>query len=211
MSRLSKRSIAVFPTRMAAALALVVICSCTSPNPTLYTLSAVPAQVPSSGPAIVSVREVSIAGYLERSEIVRSASGNRLDVRANQWWGEPLAPMLSRVLVENLSQRLPSSVVFGENGAINSTADATIEVNIERMDAVSPQSVALVAQVATSFANTKGRPMLKTIRLQAQAPTNDVAGEVAAMSAAIGQLADRIVDLLHSGSGMGPSGLRQGR
>lgn len=199
MGRILKRSVAALSTRVVAAIALTVVASCASPNPMLYTLSVVPAHASSSGPAVISVREVSVAGYLERSEIVRSANNNRLDISANQWWGEPLAPMLSRVLVENLSQRLPNSVVFGENGAINSTAAVSIEVNIERMDATGPQSVALVAHVALNFASSKGRSVLRTVRLQAQAPTSDVAGEVAAMSAAVGQLADVIVDLLRDG------------
>jgi uncharacterized lipoprotein YmbA len=199
MGWISKLSVAALSTRVVAAIALTVVASCASPNPTLYTLSVVPAHAPSNGPAVISVREVSIAGYLERSEIVRSVNNNRIDVLANQWWGEPLAPMLSRVLVEDLSQRLPGSVVFGENGAINTTAAVSIEVNIERMDATGPQSVALVAHVAINFANSKGRQVLRTVRLQAQAPASDVAGEVAAMSAAVGQLADGIVDLLHGG------------
>jgi uncharacterized protein len=199
MGWITKRSVAALSTRLVAAIALTVVASCASPNPTLYTLSVAPARAPSSGPAVISVREVSVAGYLERSEIVRSVNSNRLDVSANQWWGEPLAPMLSRVLVEDLSQRLPNSVVFGENGAINSTAAVSIEVNIERMDPTGPQSVALVAHVAMNFADSKGRSVLRTVRLQAQAPTSDVAGEVAAMSAAVGQLADVIVDLLHGG------------
>jgi uncharacterized lipoprotein YmbA len=199
MGWISKRSVAALFTRVVTAIALAVVASCASPNPTLYTLSVVAAHAPSSGPAVISVREVSVAGYLERSEIVRTANNNRLDVSANQWWGEPLAPMLSRVLVEDLSQRLPTSVVFGENGAINSNAAVSIEVNIERMDATGPQSVALVAHVALNFASSKGRSVLRTVRLQAQAPTSDVAGEVAAMSGAVGQLADLIVDLLHGG------------
>jgi hypothetical protein len=187
---------AALSARVAAALAVAAVVSCGSPNPVLYTLSVVPAATRAGGPAVVSIREVSIARYLERPQIVRSADGNRLDVRANEWWGEPLAPMLTRVLAEDLSQRLPNSVVFGENGAINSTADVVVAVNVERMDAAPPQSVALVAHTAVIFTNGKGRPILRTVRLETPAPTGDTVGAVAAMSAAVGQLADGIADLL---------------
>ena len=37
---------------------------------------------------------------------------------ANAWWGEPVGAMLGRVLVIELSQRLPNSKVYSESGAI---------------------------------------------------------------------------------------------
>ena len=173
--------------------------SCDSPNPVLYTLSVIPGRAQPGGPAVVNIHEISVARYLERPQIVRSAADNRLDVMANEWWGEPWSAMLGRVLEEELSQRLPGSIVFGENGAISSAADATVEINLERMDAAGPQSVALIAQTAVNFANNKDHPVLRKIRIEAPTPTPDTAGLVAAMSAAVGQLADRLADMLRSG------------
>ena len=46
---------------------------------------------------------------------------------ANDWWGEPLGAMLSRVLVEELGQRLPQSTVISETGAVSAPPDATID------------------------------------------------------------------------------------
>ena len=186
---------AILP-RLVGFAALAVVGGCSSSNPVLYTVTVVPGQPVLRGPPVVSVREVSIARYLERPQIVRAGSANRLDVRANEWWGEPLAPMLTRVLVENLSQRLPNSVVFGENGAINSPADATVEVNIERLDAVSAQTVDLIAHTAVIFTSGKAQRSLRTVRVQEAAPSADVPGEVAATSAAIGRLAGNIVQQL---------------
>ena len=117
----------------------------------------VPGQVMSGGPAVISIREIAIARYLERPQIVQSENNNQLDVRANEWWGEPLGAMLSRVLAEELAQRLPQSIVLGENGAINSTPNATVEVNIERLDAGAPQTAELLAHTNVSFANSKKR------------------------------------------------------
>ena len=188
--------------RLAGLAALAMVGACSSPNPALYTLSVVPGPIVARGPAVVSVREVSIARYLERPQLTRASGANRLDVRANEWWGEPLAPMLTRVLVEDLSQLLPDSVVFGENGAINSPADATVEVNIERLDATSPQTVDLIAHSAVLFPPGKGQRSLRTIRAQKPTPSMDVPGEVAAMSAAVGQLAGSIAQQL-AGSGNG--------
>ena len=63
-----------------------------------------------------------IARFLERSQIVRSSENYRLDVMSNDWWGEPLGAMVSRVLVEELGQRLPQSTVIGESGAVSASA-----------------------------------------------------------------------------------------
>jgi hypothetical protein len=185
-----------------AAICLVMLGSCSSPNPTLYTISMVPGQVMSGGPAVISIREIAIARYLERPQIVRSENDNQLDVRANEWWGEPLGAMLSRVLAEELAQRLPQSTVLGENGAINSTANATVEINVERLDATAPQTIQLIAHTYVSFSNSRARPVLKTVRAQATAQTPTMAGLVAAMSTAVGQLADSLaVTLRANGAG----------
>jgi uncharacterized lipoprotein YmbA len=181
-----------------AAICLAMLCSCSSPNPTLYTISMVPGQVMPGGPAVISIRDIAIARYLERPQIVRSENDNQLDVRANEWWGEPLGAMLSRVLAEELAQRLPQSTVLGENGAINSAANATVEINIERLDASAPQTIQLIAHTYVSFANSRARPVLNTVRVQAEGQTPTMAGLVAAMSTAIGQLADSLAGTLRA-------------
>ena len=66
----------------------------------------------------------------------------------NDWWGEPLGAMLGRILIEELSQRLPQSAVLSENGAVSSPADATIELNIRRLDEDAAGNVVLLAQAA---------------------------------------------------------------
>ena len=35
-----------------------------------------------------------------------------MDVLSNEWWGEPLDTMMSRILVQELNQRLPGSTVY---------------------------------------------------------------------------------------------------
>ena len=104
--------------------------SCASPNPSLYTLAVVPGPTHPGAPRRIELREIALAHYLERSQIVRSSEDYRLDVLGNDWWGEPLDSMLSRVLVQELSQRLPGSTVFAENGAI--TCDAGCVGGVER-------------------------------------------------------------------------------
>ncbi len=73
----------------------------------------------------------------------------------NDWWGEPLGAMLSRVLIEELSQRLPQSAVHQREWRGFVPADATIELNIRRLDEDAAGNLVLQAQAAVSF---KGRP-----------------------------------------------------
>jgi uncharacterized lipoprotein YmbA len=142
------------------------------------------------------LREIGLARYLERSQIVRSSEGYQLEVEANNWWGEPLGAMIGRVLAEELAQRLPGTSVFGENGAIAGDADATVEVNIQRMDADRAGTVILAAQIAVAFSKPRRTPSTRSVRFTAQPPSPDLRGEVAAMSTALGQLADTVAGML---------------
>jgi hypothetical protein len=166
--------------------------ACTSPNPTLYTLAMVPGVVRSGAPARIELRAVALARYLERSQIVRSSEDFRLDVLGNDWWGEPLDAMLNRVLVQALSQRLPASTVFAENGAITATPDASLELNIQRFDEDRSGAVLLEAQVAVTGAANGAR----NVRLTVMPPTAGTPGLVSAMSTATGQLADIMAAML---------------
>jgi uncharacterized lipoprotein YmbA len=91
--------------------AVLLPAACRSPDPKLYTISSAPGPVVSGGPRAITLRQVSLARYLERQEIVRSSEDYRLAVEANDWWGEPLGAMIGRVLVESLGQRLAGTQV----------------------------------------------------------------------------------------------------
>ncbi len=130
--------------------------ACSSPSPALYTIAPVSGAVQSGGPKVVALQQISLARYLERSQIVRSSENYRLDVMSNDWWGEPLGAMLSRVLIEELGQRLPQSVVIGESGAVTVSPDATIEVNMQRLDEDAAGNLVLQAQASVSFKSRRG-------------------------------------------------------
>ncbi len=166
--------------------------ACTSPNPTLYTLAVMPGTVLHGAPATIELREVVLAHYLERSQIVRSSEGFRIEVLGIDWWGEPLGSMMNRILVQELGQRLPDSTVFAENTAISITADVNVGINIQRLDADATGAVILLAQVAISGRRTSAR----TLRLSVVPPSAGTAGLVSAMSTATAQLADAVAGML---------------
>jgi uncharacterized lipoprotein YmbA len=178
--------------------ALALLAACRSPEPVLYTILPSPGE-PRRGGALraVMVREVSLARYLDRLPIVRSAEEYRLDVSSNDWWGEPLEGMLTRVLVENLAQRLPGTGVYAGGGAISSPADATVEVNVQRLGMTAPATLTLTAQVAVGYRDPRRRGVTRTESLTAPvAEGGDTRAFVAAASAAVGRLSDAIAALL---------------
>ena len=184
------RAVPLIASALAAALA-----ACSSPNPVLYTIAPVSGAVQSGGPKVVALQQISVARFLERSQIVRSSENYRLDVMSNDWWGEPLSAMLARVLVEELGQRLPQSTVIGESGAVTASPDATVELNLQRLDEDASGNLILQAQASVSF---KGRapPALRSFRFAVPPPAPGVPGEVTAISTAVGQLADGLASML---------------
>ncbi len=181
--------------RLAALALAVVLVACSSPSPVLYTIAPAQGQVQSGGPKVIVLQQISTAHYLERSQIVRSSENYRLDVMSNDWWGEPLSAMLSRVLSEELGQRLPQSTVIGETGAVSASPDATIELNMQRLDEDTSGNVVLQAQASVSFKGRTG-PVLRSFRFVVTPPAAGVQGEVTAISTALGQLADGLASML---------------
>jgi uncharacterized protein len=184
---------------LALMLALAVaLTACGSSPPTLYTIAPVEGVTQQPGPKIILLQQIGFARYLERSQIVRSSENYRLDVMPNDWWGEPIGSMLIRVLVDEMSQRLPQSVVLSENGAVSSPADATIELNLRRLDEDAAGNVVLTAQAGVSF---KGRaaPVLRSFHFAVPPQAPGVPGEVAAISVVVGQLADGLAAMLVAG------------
>jgi len=184
--------------RLAALGLAAALVACASPDPALYTIAPVQGAQQNAAPKVIVVQQIGLARYLERSQIVRSSENYRLDVMSNDWWGEPLASMLSRVLVVELSQRLPQSHVLGESGGVSAPPDATIELNVQRLDEDATGVLVLQAQAGVNFKG-HGAPVLRSFRFTVPPTGPGVPDEVAAISAAVGQLADGLASMLMAG------------
>jgi hypothetical protein len=170
--------------------------ACSSPEPGLYTLEMRPGPQFPKSPAVVQVRDIGLARYLDRKEIVRSSAGYKLGLAGNDWWGESLGGMLSRVIVLGLSQRLPSSRVYAEGGAISADPNAMLAVNIQRLEPdASGANVELLAQAAVEF-NRPRRAANRNFQIVKPLGARTVAGQVAATSDAVGELTDGLAALL---------------
>lgn len=166
--------------------------ACSSPNPALYVLAPIPGATHTGAPRVVALRSIAVAHYLERSQIVRSSEGYRMDILSNEWWGEPLDTMMSRIVVQELNQRLPGTTAYGDSGAISTPSDATVEINLQRLDLNHEGAVLLAAQIAIDGKTAASRGVSFTVR-PADPGTPAL---VAAMSTATAQLADAIAEML---------------
>ena len=181
--------------RLAALALAAILAACSSPNPVLYTVAPAQGPVQIGAPKVIAIQQISLPRYLERSEIVRSSENYRLDVMSNDWWGEPLGAMLTRILVEELTQRLPQTTAFRESGAVTASPDATIELNIQRLDEDASGSLVLQAQASVNFKGQRA-PVLRNFRFVVTPPAADIQGEVNAISTAVGQLADGLASMV---------------
>ena len=172
-----------------------LLASCASSNPRLYTLDVPQGSVRRGGPRAIELRTIGLARYLERNQIVRSSENFRLDVLPDDWWGEPLDAMTGRVLASALAQRMPGSTVYLENGAISAAPDATVQVNLQRLDQDQAGAVRLVAQ----FAVLRRAGDTRSFSVDVPVSGPDVPALVMAMSVAMGRLADQIAAALSVG------------
>jgi uncharacterized lipoprotein YmbA len=182
--------------RFAVALgATLMAAACASPDPKLYTIAPLPGSERFGGPKVVALHGVGIARYLRRSQIVQSSEDYRIAVRPGDWWGEPLDAMLARVLAEDLTQRLPQSTVYTSSGAVTGSPEATIEIELARLDLDRTGNLLLIAQGSVSFKN-QSSPNTRSFRISAPPPSPGVEGQVAATSTALAEVADRVADML---------------
>jgi uncharacterized lipoprotein YmbA len=184
-------------TFLGSALPLGLAACSSSPDPALYTIQMKPGPVLPGGPKIVQVRDVSLASYLDRKEIVRSSQDYKLAVMSNDWWGESLAPMLGRVIAMGLAQRLPESRVLAEGGAIPADYNAVVGVNIQRLDLDGAGTLQLLAQAGVEF-NRPRKMTSQTFQISRTPSAATTAGQVAAISEAVAEMTNGIAGMLQA-------------
>lgn len=186
------------PTRRRLAfLGLALLpAACASPEPSLYRLLAVPGPVRRTRARMVELRQVSVPGYLDRPEIIRAGEGARLRSLGNERWAEPLGDLVGSVLAEDLTLRLPDATVVTEGGALRAEGDFVVEIDLQRFEAGASDVVELVAQVAVRNRANRDRRETRVVRLRSPAAGPDTPSLVAAMSQALGALADAVAAML---------------
>ncbi len=137
--------------RIACMMLGMTLAGCASPNPALYTLEPVRGTARSAAPSVIVVRVADIPRYLEREEVVRFADHGRVVVAENDWWSEPLKPMLQRVMAEDLAQRLPASNVLSGGSVLGVPSDVDVVVSLRELDRTPNGQVTLTGFAVLKF------------------------------------------------------------
>ncbi len=89
--------------------------------------------------------------------------------------------------------------MFTESGAITADADTIVEVDVQRFDLDTSGVVVLAAQVAVERSR-RGRALAaRAFRFTERPASGSTSDLVAAMSAALGHLADAMAEMLRTG------------
>jgi uncharacterized lipoprotein YmbA len=179
-------------------LGLCLLAACTrSADPRLYTLVAAQGRDTHPTSATIEVRRPSIAGYLDRREVVRAVRSEQLDVANDANWAEPLDAMVGRVLAANLALRLPQSRVLTDLNSLGVVAELRIDTEVQRFEQ-GPEGLVLRAAVALRRGAQTVPVSLDVIELRDKLDGGDTGAVVGAMNVLLGQLADRVASTLVS-------------
>ncbi|MGE5538889.1 MAG: membrane integrity-associated transporter subunit PqiC [Gemmatimonas sp.] len=141
------------------------------------------------GPA-VSVGPVTLAKYLDRPQIVTRPTPNQLDVAEFDRWGGRLEDNVAQTLAEDLGRRLGTARVTVFPAEPVGRTDARVSVTIGQFERIGDGSVVLEARWRLIPAG--GEPTMDSSRIVRRASGSGYAATVAAMSDALGDLAERI-------------------
>lgn len=185
------------PTGAALLAALVLIAGCGSSPPTnFYALKPTPPE--SSGVAEVApgapilVDAVRIPPVLDRPEIVRATGSSRVTVSGHDRWAAPVGGMIRTVLAQNLRSRMPASAILSSEDVNGGAPKRDLVVDIQEFQADASDTVVLSADWGLlDNAARAARPHHE--RITVSGAGGDADSQVAAMSRALGELADRIV------------------
>ncbi|MGH6993810.1 MAG: PqiC family protein [Caulobacteraceae bacterium] len=178
--------------RIAVIASLLALAACGHSPPTrFFTLSPVG---PENGPARASngpiqLDAVHIPAELDRPQMVRQVSANRLEIEEQDRWGAPLGAMMRRTLAQDLLARLPAGA-FILPDAPRAGGVRGLVVNILELQASDGR---VILQASWSLIEEgEARPAVtRDVELSAEAGGGP-AGEASAISKVLGSLADRI-------------------
>jgi uncharacterized lipoprotein YmbA len=190
--------------RALGALALIVLISgCAVTQPTnFYTLS--PATEPnvakrSADGLVIGLGPITLPQYLDRPDIVTREGANQMRLAEFSKWSEPLEPLLTRIMAEDLYALLDASDVIPVPQRGDIPLDRVVEVDFSRFDADATGQVVLDARWRVYQGDNE--TLLASGRSQVTeqgAAVPDFDAIVAAMSRALGRASEEIAKAIAS-------------
>lgn len=187
------------PTRLACAGLAALVLGCAAAPTRFYLLS--PVAGPSAAaraPMVLAVGPVLLPDYLDRPQIVTRDGANAVQLGAYDQWAGSLDDMFPRVLVEDLAARLPGDRVVGFPRIEKVAFDQRVSVDVTRFD-VDESGTAVLAASWQVHLPAGSKPLLaRDASVRASAASASYPDRVAALSQALGLLADEIAQGLGS-------------
>jgi uncharacterized lipoprotein YmbA len=200
-----------------AAALLPALAACTRTRPTMfYTLvtAAGPpkARRPGKG-LVVGLGPITLPQYLDRPDIVTREGANQMRLAEFHQWAQPLEPMLTQIMAEDLLVLLGAEDVIPVPQRRDVPLDQVVEADVNRFEADEAGEVVLDARWRVyrgddDTLTTSGRSLIT----EQGAPVPDYDAIVAAMSRAVGQLSAEIAFAIVGGAPVpAPAPRRAGR
>ena len=181
---------------VAAAILLSGLAACAATRPTaFYTLSsdATPKQPRSTKGMVIGLGPVSLPAYLDRPDIVTREGMNEMRLAEFNRWAEPLEPLLTRIMAEDLYGLLDANDVIPLPQRADIRLDRTVAVDISRFDADDAGAVVLDAR--WRIYRGDGETLVasgRSLVTEQGAPVPDYEAIAAAMSRAVGAATEEI-------------------
>jgi uncharacterized lipoprotein YmbA len=184
-----------------ALAAFLAGCAATQPT-NFYTLA--PEIAPdvakrSADGLVIGLGPITLPQYLDRPDIVTREGANQMRLAEFHKWAEPLEPLLTRIMAEDLYALLDASDVIPIPQRGDVPLDRVVEVDISRFDADAAGQVALDARWRVYESDNE--TLLASGRSQVTeqgAPVPDYSAIVAAMSRAVAQASEEIARAIAS-------------
>jgi uncharacterized lipoprotein YmbA len=186
--------------------ALIVLTGCSSsPVPSTYVLSAPADPIAGvhseAGRPVVELPTVSLPDYLDSTDIFLRDGRNELKSSRTGQWGERLSVGITHALETSLARRLPGVLVV--HTPLSGRPDRRLLVDVEAFDVQPDGRCVLTARWTIADSGTAAvaeRGTFLTMTAAGSKGSLTDTAVVAAMEAAVDQLADRIAVSLRRGS-----------
>jgi uncharacterized lipoprotein YmbA len=185
------------PGALCGVLLSAALVACAQSQPTkFYTLSTATqhqtAQHSGKG-LVIGLGPLTLPQYLDRPDIVTRAGANQMKLGEFNKWAEPLEPLLTRIMAEDLYSVLDASDVIPIPQRGELQLDRVVEVDFARFDATEAGEVKLDARWRVYRGDNEtlvgsGRSMIA----EQGAAVPDYDAIVAAMSRTVGRLSSEI-------------------
>jgi uncharacterized protein len=182
---------------MMVVVATLAFAACGSSPPTrYYTLDAIEPVAVSTYASVqtpIMITKVVLPATLDRPQIVRRISANRLDIDELDRWAAPLEDIVQYVLTQDLAARMAPGKVIQPGASLPTGALQRIIINVMTFEADLDGGVILRAQWTIKREDPAAARVSNNEYIAINAGSGDTDALAAGMSRALAELADRMV------------------